>query len=96
MSSVQSVVGVTNQDIPSAASGGVIDAGRVEDITTSFALRDVLYVDKSGSLTNIKPDIGVNGFVHGDYVVLVGVVVLNEFNGLKKDLKLMLSVIGQL
>jgi len=95
-SSVDAIVGLTSVDTPSAANGTVVDCGRLENITTSFNVRDILYIDKSGALTNIQPTVGVNSFVHGDYVVLVGVVVENEFDNTKKDIKLMLSVVGQL
>ena len=94
--SVGALVGMTSEDIAASASGGVMDAGRVSNVTTSFAVRDVLYIDKTGALTNIKPEPGVNGFLHGDYAVLVGVVVQNEFDSMQKDIKLTLSVTGQL
>lgn len=94
--SVEAMVGVTGMDIPNAATGSVIDNGRLENITTGFAVRDVVYVSKTGGLTNVKPDIGVGGFVAGDFVVLVGVIVKNEFNGAQKDIKLMISVVGRL
>lgn len=94
--SVQSLVGLMVADTPSSANGQVIDNGRLENIVTSFSIRDVLYVNKLGNLTNVKPDIGIGGFMVGDFVVLVGVVVKNEFNALQKDIKLMLSVIGEL
>jgi len=94
--SVQALVGLTGQDIPSAATGSVIYSGRLEDITTSYVAGDALYISKTGNLTNVKPDIGVGGFVSGDFVIFVGVVVKNEFNNSLKDIKLMLSVVGQL
>lgn len=94
--SVQALVGLTGISIPNAASGSVVDNGRLENITTSFAIGDAVYAGKSTPLTNLKPDIGVAGFASGDFVVFVGVVVKNEFDPLLFDLKLMLSVIGQL
>lgn len=94
--SVQAMVGLAGIDIPNAATGAVIDNGRLEDVTTSSAVRDILYVSKTGGLTNVKPEIGVGGFVSGDFVVLVGVVIANEFNGSLKDIKLMINVIGRL
>lgn len=93
---VKAMVGYAGLDLPNAASGSVIDAGRLENITTSFAVRDVVYIGKDGLLTNIEPDIGVNGFVAGDFVVLAGVIVKNEFNPAWKDLKIMTDTIGQL
>lgn len=93
---VQSIVGMTNISIPNAATGAVVDNGRLEDITTSFAIGDAIYLGKTGLLINVKPEIGVASFVEGDFVIFVGVVVKNEFNVSLKDLKLMISVIGQL
>lgn len=96
VASVQSLVGLTNVSIPNAANGSVVDNGRLEDITTSFVLGDSLYISKTGDLTSSKPEIGVASFVEGDFVIFVGVIVKNEFDALKQDLKLMLSVVGQL
>ncbi len=93
---VQSIVGMTNISIPNAASGSIIDNGRLENITTVFAVGDAVYLGKTGLLINVKPEIGVATFAEGDFVIFVGVVVKNEFNVSLKDLKLMISVIGQL
>jgi hypothetical protein len=94
--SVSSMVGAAAENIASAATGAVADDGRIQNITTAFNIGDALYVDKTGALTNIKPDIGVNGFTHGDFVVFAGVIVPNETNISLKDLKLVLCVVGQL
>lgn len=95
--SVQALVGLTGISIPNAATGSVVDNGRLENITTSFAVGDAVYAGKSIPLTNVKPDVGNgDGFAVGDFVVFIGVVVKNEFNPLLLDLKLMISVIGQL
>lgn len=94
--SIQALVGLAGMDIPNSANGAVVDNGRLEDITTSFAIGDAIYLSKAGGLTNLKPDYGVGGFGEGDFVVFIGVIVKNEFNGSLKDLKLMISVIGQL
>jgi hypothetical protein len=90
-------IGLASIDIPSGATGSVADAGRLEDITTSFSVGDSIYLGKTpGTLINVKPNIGVSGFVANDFVVFLGVIVKNEFDSLKKDLKLMISVTGQL
>lgn len=94
--SVSRLLGVTSIALPDAAEGGVVAAGRVENITTSFALGDAIYVSKIGTLTNVKPDYGVGSFAAGDYVIFIGVVVKNEFNPSQKDLQIMPSVVGQL
>lgn len=93
---VKSLLGITGISIPSAASGAVINGGRLEEISGSFALNDPIYVALDGSLTNVKPDYGVGGFDVGDFVIFVGIVVKNEFNVSLKDIQLFLSVVGQL
>lgn len=95
-STVEKIVGMTGIDIPNAATGSVVDFGRLENVTTPYALGDALYLGKTGILTNVKPQEGIGGFVAGDFVIFIGVVVLNEFNISFKDIKLMISVIGQL
>lgn len=94
--SVSNMVGAVAADIASAATGAVASDGRITNITTSFNFGDALYIDKTGALTNIKPDIGVNSFTHGDFIVFAGVIVPNEDNNTLKDIKLVLSVVGQL
>lgn len=93
---VSAFVGLTSMDIPNSAIGSIIDNGRLENITTPYAVGDSLYVSKIGGLTNVKPDIGFDGFVAGDFVIFVGVVVKNEFNALLKDIKLFINIVGQL
>lgn len=93
---VSKIVGCTGMEIPNAAIGSVVDNGRLEDVTISFAIGDALYLGKDGFLTNNKPDYGIDGFEAGDFIIFIGVVVQNEFNPSLKDIKLMISVIGQL
>lgn len=93
---VLSMVGLTSSEIPSAASGLVVSGGRLEDISLPYNVGDAIYVGKSATLTNIKPNVGSNGFVVGDFVIFVGVVVKNEFNLSQLDIQLMLSLVGQL
>ena len=94
--SVLAIVGITAESIPSAATGNVVNGGRLEDVATGFSVGDALYVGSNGLLTNIKPTEGANGFVSGDFVIFVGVVVKNEFNPSDQDIQLMISVVGQL
>lgn len=94
--SVQAIVGMTSIAIPSAATGSIVDSGRLENITTSFSVGDAVYAGKTTPLINVKPSIGVASFIAGDFAVFLGVVVKNEFNPLLKDFKLMIAVIGQL
>lgn len=94
---IKALVGLAALDLPSAASGSVIDQGRLEDITTSFNIGDPIYLGHTpGTLINTKPDIGSASFVAGDWIVFLGVIVQNEFDNAKKDLKLFIQVIGRL
>lgn len=93
---VQAMVGLTTASIPNAANGQITDSGRLENVTSSFTPGDALYVAKDGSVTNLKPDIGAGGFVSGDFVIFIGVLVKNEFVPSNLDIKLMISLVGQL
>jgi len=90
------MIGLTYADIPNGQSGPVIDSGRLENLSTGFSSGDIVYVSASGGLTNIKPNTGANGFVAGDFVLLIGVVVENEYNPSLLDIQLLLSVVGEL
>ena len=94
--SVKAIVGLLAADLVSAATGPVVNNGRLESVTTSFSLGDALYVGKSGNLINTKPTIGSYGFVSGDFVIFIGVVVQNEFNSLLTDIQLLVNIVGQL
>lgn len=94
--SIHSLVGIASMNIPSAANGLVADNGRLEGVTSSFAIGDALYINFDGTLTNVKPDLSIPGFTHGMFCVFAGVLVKNEFNPALKDIKLMISVVGQL
>jgi hypothetical protein len=89
-------IGVTSQDITDGNSGTIVTAGKVVDITTAASFDDTVYVSKSGTLTNVKPDIGVSGFAEGDFVISLGVISKNESNPALKDLIVNVQVIGQL
>lgn len=91
-----SVAGCAAEDIPNTTSGVMVTSGKVSDITTSATFGDLMYIDKTGNLTNIKPSIGVNSFVSGDFVVSIGVIAKNPGNPILKDLIIMVDVIGQL
>lgn len=93
---VLSMVGLLNVDTLDTEDGQVSDAGRLENVVIGYSVGTPLWVSKAGFLTNTSPSIGVNGFLAGDYVIFVGVVAQNEFNPSNKDIKLMITVIGQL
>jgi hypothetical protein len=93
---VFALAGITSASISNTATGSVVSAGLIQAITTSFSVGDVVYVSLSGSLTNVKPSIGVGGFVAGNWIIKIGVIALNQTNPLNKDLLVNISVVGQL
>jgi hypothetical protein len=94
--SVQNLVGLVTSRIPIGAIGPVTDNGRLENITMPFSIGDALYINYDNTLTTTKPDLAQPGFVPGMFCIFIGVVVKNEFDPLLKDIKLMISVIGEL
>lgn len=96
--SVEAMVGLTSQSIPSAASGQVVSDGRLENIPLGlgFAVGDPIWVGLAGTLTNVKPDLSVVGWSSGYFVIFVGVVTKNEFNPLNQDIQLLRQIVGQL
>lgn len=91
------IVGLTTQSIPNTANGQIADSGRLQNVTTSFAIGDAIYVGLTpGTLTNVKPSVGVGGFTEGDFVIFIGVLVENEFDPSETDIKLMIAMIGEL
>lgn len=95
-SDVFAVAGLLNADTVNGAAGSIVTSGRVENVTTSAAVGEAIYISKTGSITSIKPSIGSGGFDSGDFVVRVGIVVKNATNPLNKDVLVSLQIIGQL
>ena len=91
-----SIAGVASSDIPNATSGNVVTTGKISNVTTIAVFGDVVWVSKSGGLTNLKPSIGIDGFVAGDFVVVVGVIAKNSDNPANKDLVVNINLVGQL
>jgi hypothetical protein len=91
-----SVVGVTQASIANNALGSVLLAGRIENISISFAHGDNVYVSKTGDLTNQTPQIGINGFVAGDAIIRVGVIARNTNTPSNKDLLVKIQLVGKL
>lgn len=89
-------IGLASEEIIDGVTGKVAVSGIVKNITTSAAYGDVLYVSKAGGLTNIKPSIGVDGFISGDWVIRIGVISRNVTTPSQKDLIINLSIVGQL
>ena len=88
-------IGVTGEPILNASPGPVVNFGKIENIT-GFNFGDVLYVSKIGTLTTTVPDIGVGGFLSGDFVIRVGKVSKNQTNPSLKDLIVQFELVGQL
>lgn len=94
--SVERFIGLAADDIANAASGQVADNGRLEDVTIGYPVGTALWVSKAGFLIDQPPVAGANGFVVGDFVIFVGVLVENQFDNLKKDIQLMRYIAGRL
>ena len=91
-----SVIGVTANSISNASSGTIVISGALKNITTSASFGDALFIAIDGSLTNVKPTIGVNGFMAGDFVIKVGIIVKDHTNSLQKNLIINNQIMGQL
>lgn len=89
------IVGVIFEDVLNTEQGRLICNGRLDDIS-GFTFGDSIYVSKTGTLTNTKPDIGVGGFVAGDFIIRIGVISKNEINPGQDDLLLNITITGQL
>lgn len=95
-SEVEALVGLIEKDSGDGEFVSVVQTGIIEDITTSFNFGDRIFMSKSGGLTNIQPDVGVGGFLAGDFVISIGIITKNIENPSKKDLLLYIINRGQL
>lgn len=91
-----SSIGIASEDIPDSSSGNIVISGRLANITTTFVFGDFLYVSKTGGLTDVAPSIGVDGFLAGDSVIKIGVIVKNATNPTQKDLLVNMELVGKL
>ena len=94
--SVDSFAGVLFEDAVNGQNGKVVSSGTIENITTSFSVGSMVYINKLGLLTNVKPSIGVNGFGEGDFVVKIGMIAGNSTDNTKKDLLVGIQIMGVL
>lgn len=94
--SANSIAGLTRADITNSSAGEVISSGILENISTSASVGDIMYVSKLGDLTNVKPSIGVGGFLVGDWVIRVGAVAKNNDNPSLKDILVNIQIVGEL
>jgi len=90
------IAGITVGSVAHLSSGSIANSGRLTDVTVTGVFGDTLYVSKAGGLTSTKPSEGVGGFLAGDWIIRIGVVVKNQNNPSNKDLLLQISVVGQL
>lgn len=93
---VLALIGVAKDSVANGSLVGIATGGRLENVTVPGSLGDSLYLSKTGTLTNVKPSIGVGGFVAGDFVVFIGISVKNQANPLLTDLMINIRVVGQL
>jgi hypothetical protein len=90
------VVGITKASINNGEQGIVVAHGKIENITTTAALNDRLYISATGGITESQPNIGIGGFLAGDLVISLGVVSKNLTNPANKDLIINIEIVGQL
>jgi hypothetical protein len=90
------IAGLTDSDITNSSSGNIVNSGKIKNITTTAVFGDILFLSKTGDITNIKPSIGVGGFLAGDFVVKLGIVAKNADVPTDKDLIVHISIVGQL
>lgn len=90
------IAGITRTLINNAGQGELVSGGIIEDIGAIGTVGDVFYVDKAGDLTNVKPSIGINSFVAGDWVIRVGVLASNNVNPVLFDLLVNINIVGAL
>ena len=90
------IIGVSAETIADGSYGYVYSQGKLENLTTSLTFGDYVYVSKTGSLTSTRPSEGVGGFVSGDFVVRVGLIVQNQAIPSQKDLLINIEIVGQI
>ena len=95
-SEIIGIAGIAQDSIPNGEKGIFVTSGKVTQLSVPFDFGDTIYISKTGGLTNIQPSIGVDGFVDGDFIVMLGVIAKNEENPALKDLILHIDIIGQL
>lgn len=88
--------GIVKASAINNALATVVLNGKIENVSLSANFGDVVYVSKSGALTSTAPDIGVNGFAAGDFVIKVGQITKNATNPSNKDLLVAWQLMGQL
>jgi hypothetical protein len=93
---IDAFAGILKSATTNLSNGNVITSGSIENFSTAFAVGSMVYISKIGTLTNVKPSSGVNGFAEGDFVIKIGMIAKNNDNPLNKDLLVGIQVMGQL
>ena len=93
---VYSIFGAIDESLADGESGVVISKGRIQNVTTTSSVGDVIYLSKTSEISSIVPEVGSNGFLEGDFIVRVGFIIQNEANPLLKDLMVDIQIIAQL
>ena len=91
---MDSFAGLTSSTVVDGGNGYVVSSGLISDIGV-WSVGDSLYVSKSGGVTNIKPSAGLNGWVAGDFIIFLGLVVPNA-NPALVDCLVAIQRVGQL
>jgi hypothetical protein len=90
------IVGLAESAIPDGGYGNVISHGKILNVTTALNFGDYVYLSKTGGTTGILPEEGQDGFVSGDFVIRLGVIVRNRQIPSQKDLVINIEIVGQL
>lgn len=93
---IDAFAGVLKEASSNGTKGNIVSSGSIENISTPFPVGSMVYISKLGTLTNIKPSLGINGFGEGDFIVKIGMIAQNGDNINNKDLLVGIQVMGQL
>lgn len=89
-------LGISAAAIPNGTVGTVSTVGVVPGAGADFNVQDVIYISSTGTSTNVKPSVGLNGFIEGDFVIKLGTVTLNPDDPTIKDMDVNIQIMGQL
>ena len=93
--SAEGIVGVTVLSIVDGVAGEIAISGKIKDILATVTYGPC-FVSDTGTLSSVKPEIGVGTFASGDYVLRVGNIAKSQENPSNKDLIINPQVVGKL
>lgn len=93
---IDAFAGILKAQVANLSAGNVITSGSIENFSTAYAVGSMVYISKIGTLTNVKPSAGINGFAEGDFVIKIGMIAKNNDNPSNKDLLVGIQIMGQL